>query len=140
MSADEVRIQPWDRAAQRALVGWLADVQHAGIEVDVAASIEKAYEDYFDLVADTPAAERTDPTEVLTMIGVAMGEHLHRRTGALWGVASDADGPDLALLVGKDKTVFFPANPVADNWNAGLRGWLADLIDQLATQFGSETR
>lgn len=138
--SDDVTIEPWDRTAHRALAGWLADAEHAGIDMDSSASIEKAYEDYFAAVHETPAAERTDPTEVLTMIGIAMGEHLHRRTDAAWGVASDADGPDLALLVGQDRAVFFPANPVADNWNAGLRGWLGAFIDELVNQFGDENR
>ena len=137
MSTNDIRIQPLDRAAHRALAGWIADAQEAGIDIDDASSLEKAYEDYFTAVQETPAADRTDPTQMLTMIGIAMGEHVQRRTEVSWRVATDTDGPDLAL-VGADETgVFFPVDPVADNWNAGLRGWLAEFTEQVVASLGA---
>lgn len=140
MSVGEIRIEPWSPTAQRALAGWLADAQNAGIDVDDAESIEQAYEDFFVSVQDTPAAQRSDPTQVLTMIGIAMGEHVQRQTGVSWRVASDDEGPDLALVASDDAGVFFPVDPVADNWNAGQRGWLATFIGDLVIQLGPQSR
>lgn len=140
MSAQDIRIGSWDRSAQRALTGWLADAERAGIDLNDPASLEKAYEDYFTEVADTPPAERADPTQVLTMIGIAMGEHVRRRTDVSWRVASDAEGPDLALVADDETGVFFPVDPVAENWNAGHRGWLAAFTEQLVGQLGTAPR
>lgn len=139
MSVGQIRIGPLNRTAQRALAGWLADAQNAGIDVDDATSIEQAYEEYFVSVQDTPAVERADPTQVLTMIGIAMGEHVQRQTGVSWRVASDDEGPDLALVASDDAGVFFPVDPVADNWNAGQRGWLAIFIADLVLQLGPQS-
>lgn len=139
MAGPQLRIQELDRSAQRALAGWLADAQRAGIDLDDATSIERAYEEYFITVLETPAPDRSDPTETLTMIGIAMGEFVQRRTDVTWRVVTDNDGPDLAL-VGVDETgVFFPADPVADNWNSGQRGWLAEFAEQVVAQLGAPT-
>lgn len=139
MAGSKLRIQELDRTSHRALAGWLADAQRAGIDLDSATSIERAYEEYFVAVLETPAPDRADPTEMLTMIGIAMGEFVQRRTDVTWRVVTDDDGPDLAL-VGVDGTgVFFPADPVADNWNSGQRGWLAEFAEQVVAQLGTPT-
>lgn len=137
MAESPLRILSLDRTAHRALTGWLADAERAGIDLDDATSIETAYEEYFVTVLQTPAADRADPTQMLTMIGIAMGEFIQRRTELTWRVVSDDDGPDLALVGSDETAVFFPADPVADNWNSGQREWLAAFAEQVVVQLGT---
>lgn len=137
MPGSQLRIQELDRTAHRALAGWLADAERSGMDLDDATSIERAYEEYFAAVLETPAPDRADPTETLTMIGIAMGEFVQRRTDVSWRVVTDDDGPDLALVGVNETGVFFPADPVADNWNSGQQGWLAEFAEQVVAQLGA---
>ncbi|MDQ2851404.1 DUF3806 domain-containing protein [Dermatophilaceae bacterium Sec6.4] len=138
MTGSELRIQKLDRTSQRALTGWLADAERAGIDLDDVASIERAYEAHFDAVLDTPETQRADPTQVLTMIGMAMGEYVQRRSDVSWHVVTDTDGSDLALVGADEAGVLFPADLVADNWNAGQRGWLGEFAGHVVAQLGAE--
>ncbi len=134
MSDFELRVRALDPAARRALRGWLADAERAGIDIDDLDSIQCAYEDHFDRVQAAAAADREDPTPVLTMIGIAMGDHVRRRSSVIWQIAADDDGADLALIGSDGAGVFFPADAVADQWNAGQRGWLAEFTEQVVAQ------
>ena len=127
-------IRDIDRRAKRALREWFDDADEAGIDIDDADSIQAAYEAYFDRVLQTPPADRADPTNTLTMIGIALGEHLVRTTPLEWRVAADSQGTDLAVYNPADGEVFFPVDPVASRWAQRDRGWLADLVGQLRTE------
>lgn len=120
----EVTVQPLDRQAQRALAGWLGDAQAAGIDVDDIESIGTAYDDYVHEVLLTPAADRVDPTPTLTMIAMAMGEHIQRNSSLQWRIAGDNQGADLALASADDLGVLYPIDPVAQAWSQRQRGWL----------------
>lgn len=140
MSTGDVTVQPLDRAAHRALSGWLSDAQAAGLDLEDPESIGQAYDDYVHEVLLTPADERTDPTEHLTMIGMAMGEHLQRHSSLQWRVVSDAQGTDLALASEDDLGVLYPVDPVAQAWSARQREWIpafiADVLGQLQAAEG----
>jgi hypothetical protein len=120
----EITIRPLDRAAQRALAGWLGDARAAGVDVADLDSIGATYDDYVHQVLLTPAAERVDPTPTLTMIAMAMGEYLQRNSSLQWRVAGDAQGTDLALASADDLGVLYPIDPVAQAWEQRQRGWL----------------
>ncbi|NNG40521.1 DUF3806 domain-containing protein [Flexivirga sp. ID2601S] len=133
-TAGEVTVRPLDRAAQRALTGWLGDARAAGIDIDDPASISTAFDDYVDQVLLTPAAERVDPTPTLTMIGMAMGEHLQRNSSLQWRIVSDPKGTDLALASADDLGILYPIDPVAEAWTARERGWLPGFVAEVLGQ------
>jgi len=132
----EITVRPLDRQAQRALTGWLGDARAAGIDIDDVESIGAAYDDYVHEVFLTPAAERPDPTSKLTMIAMAMGEHLRRNSTLQWRVAGDAQGTDLALASADDLGVLYPIDPVAQAWSQRQRGWLPVFVRELMRNIG----
>lgn len=127
----EISVRPLDRAAQRALVGWLGDAQAAGVDVDDVDSIGTAYDNYVQEVMLTSAADRVDPTPTLTMIAMAMGEYLQRNSSLQWRVAGDSQGCDLALASADDLSVLYPIDPVAEAWSQQQRGWLPVFAQEL---------
>lgn len=133
----EITVRPLDRNAQRALTGWLGDAQAAGIDLDDLDSIGAAYDDYVHEMLLTPAAERRDPTPTLTMIAMAMGEHLRRNSTLQWRVAGDAQGTDLALASADDLGVLYPIDPVAQAWSQRQRGWLPVFVRELMRSIGN---
>jgi hypothetical protein len=136
----EITIRPLDRAAQRALSGWLGDAQAAGVDVADLESIGAAYDDYVHQVLLTPAAERVDPTPTLTMIAMAMGEHLQRNSSLQWRIAGDAQGTDLALASADDLGVLYPIDPVAQAWEQRQRGWLPVFARELMRNLESDSQ
>lgn len=135
MTAD-ITVRPLDRNAQRALTGWLGDAASAGIDVDDVESISTAYDDYVHEVLLMPAAERPDPTPKLTMIAMAMGEHLQRNSSLQWRVAGDDKGTDLALASADDLGVLYPIDPVAQAWEQRQRGWIPVFVRELMRNIG----
>ncbi|MBB2891112.1 DUF3806 domain-containing protein [Flexivirga oryzae] len=132
----EITVRPLNRAAQRALTGWLGDARAAGIDVDDIDSIGSAYDDYVHEVLLTPADDRPDPTPKLTMIAMAMGEYLQRNTSLQWRVAGDDQGTDLALASADDLGVLYPIDPVAQAWSQRQRGWIPVFAQELMRNIG----
>ncbi|WP_186526259.1 DUF3806 domain-containing protein [Leekyejoonella antrihumi] len=129
-----VVIDPLDDAAVKALHEWLERARQAAIDPDELASIDAAYARYFDQVLRTPADHRQDPTQTLTTIAMAMGEHLQRHSALHWRVVKDAEGTDLALASADDTGVLFPVDPVADAWSKQQRDWLADFVTEVLSE------
>ncbi|RNI20477.1 DUF3806 domain-containing protein [Flexivirga caeni] len=127
----EITVRPLDRSAQRALVGWLGDARAAGIDIDDVESIGSAYDAYVNEVLLMPADQRPDPTPKLTMIAMAMGEHLQRNSSLQWRIAGDAKGTDLALASADDLGVLYPIDPIAQAWSQRQRGWLPVFVREL---------
>lgn len=127
----EITVRPLDRSAHRALTGWLGDARAAGVDVDDLDSIGATYDAYVDEILLTPADDRPDPTPTLTMIAMAMGEHLQRNSSLQWRIAGDAQGTDLALASADDLGVLYPIDPVAQAWSQRQRGWLPVFVREL---------
>ncbi len=131
----EPRVEPVDTAARIQLRGWLGDAAALGIDLDDAETIQDAYEQYFDRVLATPEDERTDPTQTLTAIAMALGEHLRRNSPADWRVVTDDQGRDLALTSPGHQSILFPIDPIAASWEQQRRLWLTDFVDLAVDQF-----
>lgn len=138
MSAPEFTVTDLDRRSRQTLLGWLADAAKAGIEVDDPSSIQDAYEAYFDRVLATAPADREDPTPTLTMIGIALGEHLQRGSRLVWRIVSDAHGSDLGLATPDGSGAFFPADPVAANWGDQRREWIVPFVEEMLVRLSHD--
>ncbi|WP_116946953.1 DUF3806 domain-containing protein [Jiangella endophytica] len=84
-----------------------------------------------------PPEERPDPNELINRLGVGFGEHVRRRAGLAWVVASDEHGTELALHGQPGDVLLYPANLVAKRWVAGETGVLPDLAAALIEQVTS---
>ena len=135
-----VVVKPLDDAATRALDEWLERARQAGMDPDDLDSIDAAYRRYVDQMMRTPEGRRQDPTQTLTTIAMAMGEHLQRRSVLHWRVAEDAEGTDLALTSVDDTGVLFPIDPVADAWSKQQRDWLSDFVTQVLHELEAASR
>lgn len=131
---EELQVQELTRTHRRTLREWLDDAEAMGIDLESAASLQDAYENYFDEMLLTAPAERGDPTVALTTIGMALGEHLVRAIGLEWRVVSDEEGTDLALFHAASNGVLFPVDPVAQHWTAQRRRWLIEFVQELSAQ------
>lgn len=123
-----------DRRARQTLNGWLGDAENDGIDLDDAGTIQDAYERYVEAVLAQAPDEREDPTPVLTMIGMALGEHLQRNSDLVWRIVTDAQGSDLGLAIEDGSGAFFPVDPVAANWAEQNRQWLVPFVAELLGQ------
>ncbi|NHN57437.1 DUF3806 domain-containing protein [Calidifontibacter sp. DB0510] len=128
-------IEPLDTTSRIALRGWLSSATRLGIDVGDLDSIEAAYERYLQQVRAQPAAERADPTETLTAIAMALGEHLRRNSTLDWRVVTDAQGRDLAIASPDEIEVLFPIDPVADAWQTQQEGWMRGFVDALLSRY-----
>lgn len=124
VTEQDIRIEPVGDHERSVLREWLDDAHQWGIDVDDLASLERAYEGYFDKVLATDPDDREDATAVCTMIGLALGEHLVRHSALEWRVVTDAEGTDLALSTPAEDAILYPADPVIDAWSGQQRGWL----------------
>lgn len=131
----EPLVEPVDTAARIQLRGWLGDAAGLGIDLDDAETIQDAYERYFDRVLDTPEDDRPDPTQTLTTIAMALGEHLRRNSPADWRIVTDDQGRDLALTSPGQQSILFPIDPIAASWEQQQRLWLTDFVDAAVSQF-----
>lgn len=130
---------PVGAEAKRALEGFLEDARDAGVDVDDVNSIQHGYDEYLLHQLQAAPADREDPTMFCTMIGVAIGEHLARRTELVWRVVTDDEGTDLALSTPAENAILFPSDPVFAAWAEQEDGWVAEWVTNLVESLREQT-
>ncbi|GLZ41766.1 DUF3806 domain-containing protein [Actinokineospora sp. NBRC 105648] len=73
-----------------------------------------------------------DPNPTINLIGIGLGEHLVRRCGLRWVVATDEQGAEIAVHGAPGDVLIYPTNVVAKRWVARERGFLPGFADQIA--------
>lgn len=140
MSHQVRSVEPLGPHERSVLDDWLRSAVQAGIDVDDAASIGRAYDEYVAQVQATAPAQREDPTPTCTMFGMALGEHVVRRTALRWNVVTDTEGTDLAICTTDGSGVLFPVDPVAHHWEEQVVGWLPQWADELVETLARRSR
>lgn len=111
---------------------WIADnlarLRSDGADIADAASLGAYFERAYREWAAFPPPLRDDPNEVITRVGIGVGEHIRLRTGLEWAIETDEDGTELALVGQPGNVLIFPPNLVAKRWSEEGAGVLADLI------------
>ncbi|MDV3223132.1 DUF3806 domain-containing protein [Intrasporangium sp.] len=105
----------------------LEELAARGVDIDDLAAIGAAY----DRAHADAAAGRGDAAEVVELFGVAIGEHLVRRSTRGWSVVTDAFGTDLGLVDARADTVVVPHNLVSARWMRGETGWIPGVVQHL---------
>lgn len=75
-----------------------------------------------------------DPNPTINLIGLGLGEHLARRCGLRWCVATDARGAEIAIHRQPGDILIYPTNTVAKRWVAREYGFLPGFADHIAIQ------
>lgn len=135
----EITIADLGRSERRILREWLDDAAARGIDVDDLQSISDAYDAFVEQMVLTKPSERRDPTTFCTMVGMALGEHLVRRSTLAWRVVTDQQGTDLAVVTESEDAILFPADPVAAAWEVAQVGWLPQWTENLLVGLASES-
>ena len=118
-----------DWVAHRALQGWFSATHATTTIVGNATTIGKTYDEYVNHMPLISAAERVDPTPVLTMIGMVMSGHLQRNSTLRWRVVSD-----LTLASADDLGVLYPVDSVAKVWSTRQCRWLSSFAAEVLSQ------
>jgi hypothetical protein len=72
-------------------------------------------------------ADRPDPTNVITQIGLAFGQYVVDQAGLEWVVATGASGPEIALHRPQGDLLVYPTAMIAERWAAEAHGVLPPL-------------
>lgn len=136
----DIQIAPVGAQERRALDGWLDQAAQQGIDIDDVSSIGGAYDAYVERMVDTAPEDREDPTPFCTMVGMAMGEHLVRRTPLEWRVVTDHEGTDLAVATPAEDAILFPVDPVASAWEVAEVGWMDEWVANLLAGMQGEAQ
>jgi len=120
-------------AAELAWVDGLRQALPGGSALE-PGEIGRLYDDALLLLMSTgPSPTKDDPNMMINALGVAVGDAVCARVpGARWAAVADAQGTELAIIVGQsDGPRIFPTNAVAKRWVAGERGWVAGFIEAM---------
>ncbi len=79
-----------------------------------------------------PEGQRSDPNEVINLLGVGFGEFVRRISNTRWVIAGDQHGAELALHGQPGDILMFPQNMVAKRWVAHESGALPALASATA--------
>lgn len=106
----------------------LEELAARGIDVDDADAIGAAYD---RAQADARSGDGDGAAVVVELFGIAIGEHLARRSARGWAVVTDVFGTDLGLVDARADTVIVPHNLVSARWMRGETGWVPGVVRHL---------
>ena len=120
--------RPLPQEEQQRIDRALEQLASAGVDVDDLASIGAAYD---KACASRGAAGQGDAHDSCELIGIAIGEHLHRHSTLKWAMVTDTFGTDLGLDAARSETVVVPHNLVSARWMRRETGWVPRVVQHL---------
>lgn len=120
--------KPLGEPEQQRIASALDALASRGVDVDDLASIGAAYD---AACADRDAAGQGEGREVCELIGIAIGEHLHRHSTLKWAIVTDPFGTDLGLAAARSEAVVVPHNLVSARWMRWETGWIPRVVEHL---------
>jgi hypothetical protein len=89
------------------------------------------YDDALIAWLTAPANARDDPSAMISVLGVAIGDLVCLRVAsARWVTFVNPNGTELAVVAGPpDGPVIFPIKTVARRWSAAERGWIPGFVE-----------
>jgi hypothetical protein len=120
--------RPLTADEQQRIASALDALAGRGVDVDDLSSIGAAYD------ASCAAQKGGDPGEArdaCELIGIAIGEHLHRHSTLKWAIVTDTFGTDLGLAAARSETVVVPHNLVSARWMRRETGWIPRVVEHL---------
>ncbi len=106
----------------------LALVADAGIDLDDADALGRAFDAEAARWFGTSPAERGDPNALVNAFGLAMGEHLRRTCDLHWVVLTDESGAEIGLHRDPHDVRLHPTAMVARRWFDGTRGEIQAVV------------
>ncbi|MCW2603862.1 MAG: hypothetical protein JWN61_1997 [Pseudonocardiales bacterium] len=128
---DRLTSPPPNPAEQEWIADNLSRLRSDGVDIDDAASLGAHFDRAYREWAAFPSPLREDPNDAINRIGIGVGEHIRRRTGLEWAIATDEYGTELALVGQPGDVLIFPPNLVAKRWSDEGIGVLPNLIEML---------
>jgi hypothetical protein len=120
--------RPLTEEEQQRIAAALDVLAERGVDVDDLSSIGAAYD---ASCAAQKAGDRGEAHEACELIGIAIGEHLHRHSTLKWAIVTDTFGTDLGLAAARSETVVVPHNLVSARWMRRETGWIPRVVEHL---------
>lgn len=117
--------KPLGEQEQQRIASALETLAARGVDVDDLSSIGAAYD------SSCSAPGGGEAHEACELIGIAIGEHLHRHSTLKWAVVTDTFGTDLGLAAARSETVVVPHNLVSARWMRRETGWVPRVVEHL---------
>lgn len=96
----------------------VAELADQGVRTEDVDDLGRYYDEMLAGWLRLKEPDRPDPAGITHQVGLALGEHVARRTGLLWRIALTEAGPEIALWRAEDAVVVYPARLVAQCWAA----------------------
>lgn len=119
--------RPLGEDEQQRIAAALETLAARGVDVDDLSSIGAAY----DASCAVQGGGQVEPREACELIGIAIGEHLHRHSTLKWAIVTDTFGTDLGLAAARSETVVVPHNLVSARWMRRETGWVPRVVEHL---------
>ena len=117
------------------IAGQLTRLDDMSIDIGDPVAIGAAYDRLLADWAAAPEDERSNPTPLINLIGVALGQHLVQVAAMEWGIASDEFGVDLALRDEKTDWMTYPISSVAKRWAEQEEGsFIPEFVDWIVSK------
>jgi hypothetical protein len=120
--------KPLSQQEQQRIDHALEQLAQRGVDVDDLASIGAAYDSSCGAGGAVGLGGAHDTCE---LIGIAIGEHLHRHSTLKWAIVTDTFGTDLGLAAARSETVVVPHNLVSARWMRRETGWIPRVVGHL---------
>lgn len=114
----------------------IAELTEQGVRTNDIDDLGRYYDEMLAGWHRLREADRPDPHEVTTRVGLALGQYVADRTGLEWRVAIGAHGTVVALHRERDDVLVYPTELVAQHWRAREDRVLPGLARSLVDSFG----
>jgi hypothetical protein len=122
-------------APNQAELDWIGEhlrvLAEAGVDIGDPRQLGARYDALLADWLSMPEPDRPDPNPMINLMGLGLGEHIARRSGLSWVVASDEHGTEIALHGRVGDVLIYPTNAVAKRWVAGEVGFLPGFVEQV---------
>jgi hypothetical protein len=130
-SGDLPSVGPVNDAEQQWIDDQLRRLDASGVDVADPAQLGAHYDRLLTRWSSLADGGRPDPNPDINLIGIGLGEHLRRRVGLYWAVATDAASTEIALHGQPGDILIYPTNAVAQRWIARQVGFLPGFADEV---------
>jgi len=135
-SAPPPRLSELTDVERNWMASLLAIVADSGTDVDDAAQIRALYDDSVMRWHRVNPPERVNPSPMINAIGIAIGEHVVRRTSLRWTLGAVDGRTELGLVDGASHVLVYPTELVAVRWRAQQGGeFVIETVERLTDRF-----
>jgi len=117
-------VRPLDGGEQQRVEALIRSLRSSGVDTDDPRSLGSAYDAGFMAWTVRPHPSREDAQPLITRVGIGMGQHLVDNARLSWCMAGDR----LAVTSSTDQPLIRPVDLVAERWQRGELGWVADWL------------